>query len=447
MMPPTPMPAPSTKVAIRLIAHAAILGEKGVAVTRLVLSGLMVPSTLIFHGRAGPLFRQPEIIMAMVGYTVGIIFSVWTILTLRRQHHLLWRLRISVMVDAAMVALIILPLHIWTTATYEGFLRSPNAGILAVATLATGLRISRSVALLGSGLFLMIQAATITVDLTLNAGHVTVGVDHVINAAVYSVGAVILAYTMAVWSRKLIYRAAAAEHQAERLRQSYDLLIAGQQNRELSVEPTALSDGQRKTAGLIVCTVSGFKMRTGEIPAGQMIAEMNVYFDAMAAVVKKHGGIVDKFFGETMVSLFGLPKPRPDDALRTVRAALEMQQALIDINSHRKKAMVPILGHTVAVHFGDVTVGSIGSRGRRQYSIAGAVLSAAMRLAARAEDLGVPMLVSAVAYKAAHVIDSRIPLVEIKNVETTDVGSGVYGFGQLGGEDSITEKRTPWSST
>ena len=52
------------------------------------------------------------------------------------------------------------------------------------------------------------------------------------------------------------------------------------------------------------------------------------YFEAMRRVIERHGGTVEKFIGDAVMAVFGIPALHEDDALRAVRAALEMQSAV-----------------------------------------------------------------------------------------------------------------------
>jgi hypothetical protein len=56
------------------------------------------------------------------------------------------------------------------------------------------------------------------------------------------------------------------------------------------------------------------------------------YFDAMQATLERHGGTVEKFIGDAIVAVFGVPAVHEDDALRAVRAAFEMREALDRVN-------------------------------------------------------------------------------------------------------------------
>ena len=59
---------------------------------------------------------------------------------------------------------------------------------------------------------------------------------------------------------------------------------------------------------------------------------MGRYFSAMEAVITRHGGRVEKFVGDAIMAVFGLPVLHEDDALRAVRAADEMRRELASLN-------------------------------------------------------------------------------------------------------------------
>src|SRR5687767_12665025 len=60
---------------------------------------------------------------------------------------------------------------------------------------------------------------------------------------------------------------------------------------------------------------------------------MTTYFERMRAVLERHGGTVEKYIGDAVVAVFGIPELREDDALRAVRAAVEMRAALENLNT------------------------------------------------------------------------------------------------------------------
>ena len=80
------------------------------------------------------------------------------------------------------------------------------------------------------------------------------------------------------------------------------------------------------------------------------------YFSAMQSAVESHGGTVEKFIGDAVVAFFGVPAIHEDDALRGIRAALDMQQALAEVNEEFERGFGVRLSVRIGVNTGEVIV-------------------------------------------------------------------------------------------
>jgi predicted ATPase/class 3 adenylate cyclase len=78
------------------------------------------------------------------------------------------------------------------------------------------------------------------------------------------------------------------------------------------------------------------------------------YFTAMAAEITRHGGKIEKYIGDAIMAVFGLPRAHEDDALRAVRAAVGMQQALERVNADLRARYGVALGNRTGVNTGEV---------------------------------------------------------------------------------------------
>jgi len=81
------------------------------------------------------------------------------------------------------------------------------------------------------------------------------------------------------------------------------------------------------------------------------------YFDAMQAVLERHGGTVEKYIGDAVMAVFGIPLLHEDDALRAVRAALGMQKALEALNVELERDHGVQLAIRIGVNTGEVVAG------------------------------------------------------------------------------------------
>src|SRR6201981_3104192 len=95
-----------------------------------------------------------------------------------------------------------------------------------------------------------------------------------------------------------------------------------------SVAPVAAPREQRKTVTVLFCDVAGSTALGESTDPEALRALLARYFERMKKIVERHGGTVEKFVGDAVMAVFGVPVVHEDDALRACRAAVEMRAAL-----------------------------------------------------------------------------------------------------------------------
>ena len=88
---------------------------------------------------------------------------------------------------------------------------------------------------------------------------------------------------------------------------------------------------QRKTVTVLFCDLAGSTALGETLDPERLRALLARYFERMKVIVERHGGRVEKFIGDAVMAVFGVPLVHEDDALRAVRAALEMREALPEL--------------------------------------------------------------------------------------------------------------------
>src|SRR5439155_16812800 len=88
---------------------------------------------------------------------------------------------------------------------------------------------------------------------------------------------------------------------------------------------------QRKTVTVLFCDVTGSTARGESKDPEALRALLARYFERMKGIVEAHGGTVEKFIGDAVMAVFGVPVLHEDDALRACRAAVEMRDAFPDL--------------------------------------------------------------------------------------------------------------------
>src|SRR5262249_48624484 len=84
---------------------------------------------------------------------------------------------------------------------------------------------------------------------------------------------------------------------------------------------------------------------------------MRRYFDTVRTIVERHGGTVEKFIGDAAMAVFGMPQMHEDDALRAVRAANDLREALVGLNHELERDHGPLLQIRTGINTGEALAG------------------------------------------------------------------------------------------
>ncbi|MGI8407158.1 MAG: adenylate/guanylate cyclase domain-containing protein, partial [Actinomycetota bacterium] len=133
----------------------------------------------------------------------------------------------------------------------------------------------------------------------------------------------------------------------------------------------------RKVVTLVFTDVSGSTALGEELDPESLRRVMARYFEAMRAVIAHHGGTVEKFVGDAVLAVFGIPLVHEDDALRAVRAAVEMRAALEDLNKGFERDKGVTLDVRTGINTGEVVAGDLAMG---EAFVTGDAVNAAARL-------------------------------------------------------------------
>lgn len=164
-------------------------------------------------------------------------------------------------------------------------------------------------------------------------------------------------------------------------------------------------DGQRPRAQNLVATVlftdlKGFSSISENMEAAELYDWLDTYLGAMAQVIQKHGGVLNKFIGDACMVIFGVPVPRTtreqqaEDAMAGVKCAVAMGRRLVQLHDEWQKAGLPVVSMRAGIYTGIVAAGSVGSDERFDYTIYGDVVNTAARLESYDKTLSDPDLLA-----------------------------------------------------
>ena len=113
----------------------------------------------------------------------------------------------------------------------------------------------------------------------------------------------------------------------------------------------------RKTVTIVFCDLVGSTAMGETLDPEQLRLVTQRYFDAMRAPIERHGGTIEKFIGDAVMAVFGVPHVHEDDALRAVRAAGDMRDVLTALNAELDRDHGVSLACRIGVNTGEVVAG------------------------------------------------------------------------------------------
>jgi class 3 adenylate cyclase len=116
----------------------------------------------------------------------------------------------------------------------------------------------------------------------------------------------------------------------------------------------------RKTVTVVFTDVSGSTALGERLDAESLSRVMARYFDTVRGVLERHGATVEKFIGDAVMAVFGIPAVHEDDALRAVRAAMELGVGLAELNAELERDWGVALQVRIGINTGEVMAGNPG---------------------------------------------------------------------------------------
>lgn len=144
---------------------------------------------------------------------------------------------------------------------------------------------------------------------------------------------------------------------------------------------------QRLIATVLFTDLQNFTTVSERMEPQSLMDWLNQYMETMVSVIeKKHSGHVNKFIGDAIMALFGVPIPRqhPDeifeDAIRAVDCALQLREEMENLREVWKQQGLPLIRMRVGICTGPVVAGSLGAVERQEYTVLGDTVNTASRL-------------------------------------------------------------------
>jgi len=138
--------------------------------------------------------------------------------------------------------------------------------------------------------------------------------------------------------------------------------------------------GQEREVSILMSDLRGFTAMSTHLSSTDLITLLNHYFESMSAVIRRYEGTVIEFLGDGIFVVFGAPSDLPNHAAFAVACAIEMQNAMIEVNAWNREQGYPELAMGIGINSGKCVVGNIGSGNKMKYGCMGETVNLAGRL-------------------------------------------------------------------
>ncbi len=174
-------------------------------------------------------------------------------------------------------------------------------------------------------------------------------------------------------------------------------------------DPSALElGGEKRKVTIMMTDLRGFTALAERLKPEQVVQMLNTYFEVMVEVLLKYNGTINEIIGDALLVIFGAPQEMPDRVHKAIACAIEMQNAMAEVNEQNRAQDLPDLEMGIGLNETEVVVGNVGSSKRSKYAVVGSGVNMASRI--ESYTVGGQILISeSVHQKAGEIlrIDSK----------------------------------------
>lgn len=170
-------------------------------------------------------------------------------------------------------------------------------------------------------------------------------------------------------------------------------------------------EGDRRYTTIFFSDIRNFSTYAELSEPEQIIQLINIYFDVQTQIIEANGGVLDKFMGDQIMALF----QGPQGVENAVRAAVEIQRAVRELNKQRDAAGELPLWVGIGINHGLAVMGKMGSKNRMDYTVIGDVVNIANRLCSLARAGQIVVEYSLTRRLNGHYAFTRLEPIYVRN--------------------------------
>ena len=188
-------------------------------------------------------------------------------------------------------------------------------------------------------------------------------------------------------------------HEKERIRGIMNKVVSKEIADEILKSDLQLG-GEERIATVLFSDIRGFTTFSERLPPKALLDVLNAYFTRVSECIHAHHGNIDKYIGDALMALFGVPIARESSVKDAVLAALDMITALDGFNQSLASSIGKQLKIGIGINTGKLVAGLMGASSRLEYTVMGDAVNLASRLEGLTKQYGVQIVISETTYQA-----------------------------------------------
>ncbi|MBQ3688016.1 MAG: HAMP domain-containing protein [Treponema sp.] len=164
--------------------------------------------------------------------------------------------------------------------------------------------------------------------------------------------------------------------------------------RDYLMKGTAALRGESRVVTVMFCDIRNFTAMSEKMEAEAVVSLLNRYFTVLGKCISAHNGVINKYIGDAIMAMFGVPVASSRHAQDAYLAALDMRTALAELNRELTAEGKAALRFGIGIHTGRVFAGTIGAQDRMEYTIIGDTVNTASRMESLCKSYGTDILLS-----------------------------------------------------
>jgi adenylate cyclase len=180
--------------------------------------------------------------------------------------------------------------------------------------------------------------------------------------------------------KQFAFKAVLAQKEEQKIKNIFQKYVPNAVINELSKNPDKMLIGDNRVVAVMFSDIRSFTSISERMNPDDLVSVLNSYFSVMVDIIMGRQGMVDKYIGDAIMAIFGAPLRHDDDGLQSVRAGMDMIDALDDWNVRQEKLGKPPFHIGIGINYGVVTVGNMGTDKKMDYTVIGDTVNLASRL-------------------------------------------------------------------